>query len=195
MNGFKIVQIQHIAAFGQFSKKAAYHRMFKLIDLNLVEHKRIFHGEPGIYQVTPMGTSIASDDLPAMKSVNFQHYHHDMLVTDIALALCRKFSGSSFISERRIRREKGLDGFGQLGHVADGIFCKVDGSKIAIEVELTLKGERRREKILREYLRNMEYQEVWYFCGSSEILKKMKQSAKDYSFIKILPMMEECYAE
>lgn len=54
---------------------------------------------------------------------------------------------------------------GQRGHLADGVLLFPDGKQIAIEVELTMKGSWRLNKIISHYTVDHAFKEVWYFCA------------------------------
>jgi hypothetical protein len=62
-----------------------------------------------------------------------------------------------------------------------------DDKHIAIEVELTMKGKFRLEKIFRAYGGQLEIKEIWYFC-SPEVMPKMQKAAEKRSYIKIISL-------
>ena len=64
-----------------------------------------------------------------------------------------------------------------------------DEKKIAIEVELTMKGGDRLEKILRGYGGQTEISEAWYFCADS-VMRKVAALSKKRSFVKIYSIKE-----
>jgi len=92
--------------------------------------------------------------------------------------------GGEFITERALRQAQGKSGVGVTGHLSDGVL-RVDGQSIAIEVELSLKGKRRLQKIFNHYLKAFEYKEVWYFCGSDMIERHLKPFAAKADFFKL----------
>jgi hypothetical protein len=57
-------------------------------------------------------------------------------------------------------------------HLPDGLLILPNGNIVAIEIELSIKGYARLEKILRAL--SSQYQTVWYFCTgrSASVIKK-----------------------
>ncbi|MEO8402925.1 MAG: hypothetical protein ABI597_14225, partial [Gammaproteobacteria bacterium] len=80
--------------------------------------------------------------------------------------------------------EKFYDGVGKLGHVSDGILILPDEKQIAIEVELSLKGKTRIERIFKQYSTQFSIKEVWYYCPEN-MVKSLSLLAQRMPFIKI----------
>ncbi len=188
INGFGFLEVGQIAEKFSMSPVTAYARLRKLVTHAYLTHDRVLHGKPGAYRVTAEGTAVAGDVLSPLKKVSLATYDHDMKVAEVSLALGARFQGE-FIPERRLRREVGIRGVGHRGHVSDGVFYH-DGKRIAIEVELSLKGKRRREKIYRHYLKQFDFQGVWYFCGNKEIERKMQPLAEKARFIHVFSLAD-----
>ncbi len=182
INSVGFVTIEQIALRLKIAKPTAYIRAKKLVTHGYLLHERIFHGMAGIYRVTRLGVQVSGSALPPLNRVSLASYHHDILVTTLSLHLINRWGGK-IIPERELRHGDGLDVFGKKGHTPDGIFLLKD-HKMAIEVELSKKGKRRRNQIFHYYLKNFEYQEVWYFCGSSDIQRQMLPFLEKASFIK-----------
>ncbi len=72
---------------------------------------------------------------------------------------------------------------GQVGHIADGALM-VDGKRIALEIELSIKGKERLKKILGQYAMQIEYDGVWYICGNANLFKRFQEHEKLYPFIQ-----------
>lgn len=68
--------------------------------------------------------------------------------------------------------------------ISDGLLLFPDDKKIAIEVELSMKGKSRLDNIFRCYSGQFDINEIWYFC-SPEVLPKMKKATEKKSYIKI----------
>jgi len=165
------------------SKQVVYRRMKLLGEEGYVIHERIFVDEPGVYRVAKKGVDVSGDDLGPGK-ITIGTYKHDLKVVNLALELEAK-TGGSYLPERRIRKEKGLQGVGQAGHVSDGILILPDEKKIAVEVELSTKGTARLEKILKGYVRLTEFTAVWYFVESPAIAEKVKNLSAKMPFIEV----------
>ncbi|MDH3664386.1 MAG: hypothetical protein OEU92_30965, partial [Alphaproteobacteria bacterium] len=102
-------------------------------------------------------------------------------------------TGVRFTPERRLRQMQDMDRVGKRGHVADGWLSIDDQTKpIAIELELSTKGSRRLERILRGYMTNLDIGEVWYFVECEAVCRQLTQAAKDLDFIKIHDLPASC---
>ena len=87
-------------------------------------------------------------------------------------------------SERQLRAERQP---GQMQpHLPDGILCLPNGHVVAIEIELSVKGYSRLEKILQALA--SQYQTVWYFCTgrSGNVIKKALETLPETSRRKTL---------
>ena len=186
INSVGFVSIDQIAQKLKISQPTAYIRSKKLVVHHYLLHERIFHAVAGIYRVSPEGVQVSGSPLPALRKVSLASYHHDLLVTTLSLRLLDRF-GSSYIPERELRHGNGLDRFGKTGHTPDSVLV-LDAKRIAIEVELSKKSQRRRDEIFNFYLKNFDYQEVWYFCGDREIENQLKSFLEKAPFIKTYPL-------
>lgn len=75
-------------------------------------------------------------------------------------------------------------GVGRSGHVSDGVLIFPDGSKVSIEVELSLKSKQRLRGIFNAYAGTLAYKEVWYYCANT-VVRGVTAMAGKRSFIKI----------
>jgi hypothetical protein len=82
-----------------------------------------------------------------------------------------------------------MKGIGKYGHIADGILILPDQKQNVIEVELTTKGERRLNQILRGYCAQPAIHEAWYFC-SPQAINKVSKLAEKLPFIKVRSLQE-----
>mgnify|MGYP001592572222 CR=1 FL=1 len=183
INGFSFVEAPHITRLWRVDPSRVRHRIPKFIDAGVLSHDRIFVGLPGVYRATSDGVALAGDDLPPVKKVNLQNYHHDRRVVSLALYLFETV-GADFLPDRRVRHQLGLKGVGQPGHVPDGVI-EVGGKRIAIELELTAKGSGRRKKILDGYRASIGFKEVWYYAASG-VIEGLREFQKGYPFLRIM---------
>jgi hypothetical protein len=99
--------------------------------------------------------------------------------------MLEKHTRGRFVTERRIRQERGLAGIGVHGHVPDGLL-ELHGQKpTAIELELSTKGWRRLNGIMADYAADLDIGDVWYFAGSNALYRRLCRVARGYGFIKI----------
>jgi hypothetical protein len=62
---------------------------------------------------------------------------------------------------------------------------EIKGKKIAVEVELSVKGQRRLESIIDFYTKNFHYDEVLYFVEREDVRRALQKVTKGLSFVKI----------
>ena len=176
----------------QFSLKfpRSYQVMQRLIKEGVVQHNQIFRYKHGIYYLTKKGATFS--ELPALSNIALGGYKHQLMITDIRQKLCDQYPDSKWVSERQLKQQKFHYGIGRLGHVADGILILADNKQVAIEIELSLKGKFRLDKIFRAYASQTTIREAWYFCADSIIPAFTKLAGKK-PFIKIFAIKEFLY--
>jgi hypothetical protein len=184
---------QLIARFG-WRKPRNYQIMKKLLTAGLVKHERVFHGQHGIYRLTPAGARHSG--LPPLSKVPLASYAHDVRVIELYLALRQQYPGVQWVSERELKHEKYFSGVGKRGHLSDGLLIFEDGKHVALEVELTLKSKSRLEKILKEYGAQFSIKEVWYF-GTPAVATTVRElvTRLKLSFVKVFDLHESLHHE
>ena len=182
VNKAGFVTIELIALKFNIALSTAYGRVKKLVDHHYLQHHKIYYGLPGIYCVAKRGMEWIGNNLPLIKNIPTGSYDHDLQVTKVMLMLSQKYN-CEFISERELRCLRAQDGIGQRKHIPDGELLLHD-KKIAVEVELSTKGNRRLQKIMNEYMKNFDIHEVWYFCGNNEIKRQVMKYQASHSFLK-----------
>jgi len=166
-----------------------YQVMKRLVDGGYVVHDQIFKKQHGIYYLSRKGAE--HTPLPAISNVSLGGYKHQLLVTDIRQNLCKKYPDAKWISERHLKQQKFYYGIGKTGHVADGMLIFPD-KKIAIEVELSLKGKHRLENIFSAYGGQLDIEEAWYFCAD-QLISPLTTLSRNKSYIKIHSLEEFLY--
>ena len=164
INAFGFCEMPQIEKKFLLKKPRSYQVMKRLITMGLVMHERIFHGRHGIYRLSKKGA--LHTGLPALHRMPLDYYDHELKLVNLYLKLMASYTDADWKSERQLQHEKCLSGIGQRGHVADGLMTLPDGKKIAIELELSLKGRARIERILKSYATQFTIDEVWYFCAN-----------------------------
>ncbi len=163
-------------------KPRNYQIIHRLLESGLLKHERIFYGRHGIYRVTAKGARLT--ELPPLARIPLATYYHDLTLIDVYLQLKTLYPNATWTSTRELMRDKHMGGVGKRGHLPDGILIQADGTHIAIEVELTLKGKYRLESILKGYGGAFDYKEVWYYCSDS-VAASMRPMVAKMPFIKI----------
>lgn len=169
-----------------------YQVMKRLVNGEYVMHDQIFKKQHGIYYLTKKGAEQTA--LPAISNVSLGGYKHQLLITDIRQKLRDKYPDTKWVSERYLKQQKFYYGLGKTGHVSDGMLIFPDDKKIAIEVELSLKGKYRLENIFSAYGGQLEIDEAWYFCAT-QLIRPLTALAKNKSYIKIHSLEEFLYEQ
>lgn len=182
INDFGFCEMPHLDRRFGLKKPRNYQVVNRLVEAGLVAHERVFHGRHGIYRLSAKGASYT--DLPALQRVALGNYHHDVMLIDVYLKLRTLHPEATWLSERHLKRDKFLDGVGKHGHLSDGVLVFPEGNQIAIEVELSLKGKNRLERILKGYGGDFSMKEVWYYC-SEGVAASVRSLAASMPFVKI----------
>lgn len=185
INEFWFCEITQIEKMFNLRHPRSYQIMNRLVREKLVIHKKIFHGRKGIFYLSKLGASYT--DLPPMTNLPVAIYDHQLAIIELYFKLMQQFPNAEWISERRLLQDKFSMGIGKTGHIADGLLVFPDDRQVAIEVELTMKGKLRLEKIFKAYASQFEIREIWYFC-SPEVLPKMRKATEKKAYIKAHPI-------
>jgi len=188
INSIGFVTVEHIATKFNITKQTTYRRIKTLVDNNYLIHERIFHGMQGAYRVSKDGVAVSQSELPRLRRINLANYHHDVIVTNLSLLLVERHGGE-FMPERLLRHEMGVSHFGKQTHICDGVLS-FDNKRIAIEVELNKKSKKRRETIFNRYVKNLDYDQVWYFCNSEEVERQLIPYTQKIRFLQIYKLSD-----
>lgn len=164
---------------GRFAmdERNAYRRLRGLVGLGLLEHRRVFHAQPGVYLATVAGLQAAEVELPRPR-VDIRTYRHDRIATDVLVELEREFGPAGVVTERELRSREGQSAEGlryavRLGgeatrrglHFPDLAVESEDGRPLVVEVELAVKGRARLESIVGAYVRGRHVGGVRYYAA------------------------------
>jgi hypothetical protein len=186
INQFGFCEILQIQKQFNLKKSRSYQVIKRLTEGGLLYHQHIFYGQHGVYYLTEDGACHTA--LPALQKLSYRHYHHHLKVIEVAMRLKAHYPKATWISERQLLIEKFKSGRRKKEHLADGLLLLAEDEKIAIEVELSRKGQERLKYILKKYA-GEDYKEVWYYCppGITTFLKTLTQRMP---FIKIFNIEE-----
>jgi hypothetical protein len=153
----------------------------RLRDAGLVTTRRLLVGEPA--WVIPTGAGLRAADLGyGMWQPRIGLLAHVAAVNDVRLHVQARAPQSEWVPERLLARERAA---GQ--HLPDGVVL-TDGQRVAIEVELTIKSQRRVTAILDEL--TGRYDTVLYFCaaGSHRQLTQLAETGRWPALgVRVLP--------
>lgn len=128
----------------------------RLRDAGLVTTRRLLVGEPAWVIPTSTGLRATGHDFGVWQP-RLGLLAHTAAVNDVRLHIQARSPESEWIAERLLARER------QAGeHLPDGVVL-VDGQRVAVEVELTVKSQRRVQAILDGL--TGRFDAVLYFCA------------------------------
>lgn len=187
VNQFGFCTMKHIGKKFNLSHYRSYKvtKRSRILGLIELDKENKIQNKHGFLKVTPMGAKLTPFD--PIKTLSLDNYEHQLAIIDVYLRLKEMYPDSEWISERHLIKEKYANGLGKKGHIADGIFCR-DSKQIAIEVEFSMKGSLRLQKILKGYI-SKSFSEVWYFCSPNIISAFIPHTAK-LPFVKVFNIEE-----
>jgi len=128
----------------------------RLRDAGMVTTRRLLVGEPAWVIPTSSGLRAAGQHF-AVWQPRIGLLAHVAAVNDVRLHVRARSPQSEWVPERLLARERGAG-----EHLPDGVVI-TDGRRVAIEVELTIKSQRRVTAILDELAGRFDA--VLYFCA------------------------------
>ncbi len=200
----RLVLAAHVAALVGSSGRAAGTRLGALSRAGYLESRQLFHQQPACYRVTAAGLAAVGSPL-RRPGLDLECYLHDVGCAWLWLSARGGAFGRAVqvLSERQLRSrdarmERGtepggtgasrdgplavrLGGFGPGGreqlHYPDLLVRTPQARRIAIELELTGKGRRRRERILTGYGADRRFDAVVYLVNRPGLARDLRRSA------------------
>jgi DNA-binding transcriptional ArsR family regulator len=186
----------HVAMLLGISAPAASARLRALRDAGYLSDGRPFRDEPPHYRATTAGLRAISSALGRPPKVDLSLYRHDAGLAWLRVAAERGMFGplQQIVPERQMRSHDGRAGDGEepfgvrvgdVGrdgrprlHYPDLVVVTDTGHRVAFELELTLKGPRRRERILAAYAGDRRIDAVIYLVDHPARRRAMQESAR-----------------
>ena len=160
----RFAEANQVARRFAMDERNAYRRLRGLVARELIAHQRVFHAMPGVYCSTSSGLVCAGLRLPRPR-LDIRTYAHDRAAASVTIELEAEFGPPAVRTERELRSHDAGDpprpryavrrgyGLGRRGlHFPDLAIELDDGKSLAVEIELTAKGTRRLDSIVRAYL-------------------------------------------
>lgn len=192
INEFGFCELGHLQEWFSIKRSYCYEVMQRLCREGLVLREEVYIRKAGVYRVTKEGATYT--DLPALPSISRTQYEHQTKLIEVFIKLNRKYPQAYWFSERRLLRSRNKQDIINKKHIPDALLLFPNENEIAIEVELTLKGKNRLERIFKGYAVQHAITEVWYYTWPN-LMGKLKKLAEKRSFIKIYNLKELLYGE
>jgi hypothetical protein len=151
------VGVDQLCVFLDCNPRTVQRLLVRLREQRLVEVRRVLVGEPAWVIPTLKGLRAAGLSFGAWRPT-LGLLAHVAAVTDVRLQVHSRSPESEWVCERVLAREKQSP----QEHLADAVVL-LDGRRIAIEVELTVKSKRRTRAIIEELVGR--YDAVLYYCA------------------------------
>ena len=191
----RVVTYEHIQALLHSGPAAAGAQLRMLHRLGYVDREQIFHGEPASCWITRAGLRAIGSSLPP-PTLDLKGYRHDLGIAWLWLAAGDGAFGrlTARHSERAMRsldrraasteRPFGI-GLGAVGprggrqlHYPDLVLDTAGGHRIAVELELTAKSERRLDQIMLGYATDARVGAVLYLCPPGRLPGRIEDAAR-----------------
>ena len=202
----RLVLCGQVQALLGVSAKTASRRLRALEQAGLVDREALFHRYPAHYRIQRRGLELIGSQLPAPK--RDLNVAHDIGVAWLWLAAHGGAFGSlrEVVSERAMRSRDGteahaarvtgrsdlepfgvrLSGQGPGGrprlHYPDLLLVDREGRRIAVELELSSKGRRRRHQIIGGYASDRRIDAVLYLVEDQRIAREVQSAARRFGF-------------
>jgi hypothetical protein len=151
------VRTDQLCVFLGCTPRTVQRLLLRLRERRLVEVRRVLVGEPAWVIPTVKGLRASGLSFAAWRPA-LGLLAHVAAVTDVRLHVQSRSPESEWVCERILAREKQSP----QEHLADALVL-LDGRRIAVEVELTVKSKRRTRAIVEELLGR--YDAVLYYCA------------------------------
>jgi DNA-binding CsgD family transcriptional regulator len=151
------VRADQLAAWLGCNPRTVRRLLTHLREQRFAEARRLLVGEPAWVIPTVKGLRAADLSFGAWRP-RLGSLAHVAAVTEIRLHVQSRSPESEWVCERTLAREKKTP----REHLADAVVL-LDGKKLAIEVELTVKSKRRTHAIIDELIGR--YDAVLYYCA------------------------------
>jgi hypothetical protein len=133
------------------------------VDEGILAYKVFYYRSKGVLWLTSKGLKYAElpyrsyEPSPSMLA-------HLSAVNDVRLFIAKRRPKDTWRSERELRAEQNArEKDGKQPHIVDAELIGTSGKVNALEVELTIKSEKRLESIIFDLAGNARYDTIWYF--------------------------------
>jgi DNA-binding Lrp family transcriptional regulator len=193
VNRHGFMGVAEISRTFKMPERVAYTRLQKMTEAGLLKHERILYAYPGVYWLTFVGRGVCKSSLSTLNRPSIGTFEHDMKLLRLCLALKEKYAEklTAWMTPRELRANKfnlhttSSNGFkAAKSHTPDALLGIDTGSgitKIALELELSVKSTPRLKNIIEKYtvaLHQGQVARVMYYCGSETIKRRVMEVMK-----------------
>jgi hypothetical protein len=137
------------------------------IDEGVLCYRAYYARQKGVFWLTTKGYKYAQLNLRYYEPVP-SSLSRLIAINNVRLLIAERHPKDTWRSEREIRAQQNVNSIGSTPpHVPDAELISPDGNVRAIEVELTIKAEKRFETIVFDLAANKHYNAIWYFLPAS----------------------------
>jgi hypothetical protein len=164
-------------------------RLALLVEAGFVEVWPALVHNTAIFSATTLGTAVARTGLRPTRP-SLEHLRHDIAVVDLADCLLAQHPSADWRTERELGRV--LRGNEQLtrsrglprrdGHRPDGLLI-LDGKRLAIELEHTIKSEDRYATICRWFALTVLVAGVRWYVDNEKIVARLRRVTEHHGFV------------
>lgn len=187
----RIVRANQVEALLGISPGAARRRLGRLAGEGYVSSGRLYHRQPEHFLITAGGLRALGLRRPA-PALRAAEYRHDVGLAWVWLAARSGTFGPlrSIVSEREMRSHDGRAGPGDEhyavgrigrtrhgGHLPDLLLHTTSGHRVAVELELTHKTDRRLDEILGRYAADRRIDAVLYLVEDPRLARRIGAAA------------------
>ena len=133
---------------------------------------------PEVVRATRSGARLAGCDL-APASLDLARIRHSLALVDLSEQLLGAHPGSAWTTERELRRDRmraarAGNGWEMRRRVPDGLLRLDDGTRVAVELDLTPKRSARLELLAGAYAVDRDVDTVWWYLPTEAASSRMR---------------------
>ncbi|MGA3183491.1 MAG: hypothetical protein ABSE52_02680 [Candidatus Dormibacteria bacterium] len=160
------------------STPAALRRLGALETAGLLVRDRVLVAAPPVVRTTRAGIRRAGCDL-APASLDLARVRHNLALVDLSEELLASHPGSVWTTERELRRDRmraARSGgrWDRQRRVPDGLLRLADGTRVAVELDLTPKRSARLDLLAGAYAVDRDVDIVWWYLPSEVAVSRMR---------------------
>lgn len=168
-------------------------RLSQIESLNYIKSIKSFYGGKRLYLPTPNGyygfiNMMRGKFVPKpFGGMDLNTFQHDLSLVDLRLEFEKKFKVTNWISDRVLRSDPIYKEVFDLDHIPDAIFTTKENKKVALELEISVKGKKKYQEKINSYVRLMRkgesqspFEKVIYVCIRENVFRYVKRETEIY---------------